>query len=164
MSSETVNQEETKPQVNEFEIRSISGELLYTTTQQELDDCFYNILSLMSWTKTFTIGNKVKLTFSTITDKTKHELLKSVQTWADENKASANMFDSYLNKVNLAHYLSYIEMNNSAINLREKSVNDRIEFLGENAEDALKFYGTYQFVFIEIVRKSLLNQINLKNS
>ena len=118
----------------------------------------------MSWTKTFSIGPKLKLTFNTISDDEKLELLGSMKKWAEANDASSNMFDQYLNKVNLAYYLSFIEMNGDGINLREKKLEDRIKFLGTMAEGALQLYGTYLFVFLEIIRKTLVSQVNIKNS
>jgi hypothetical protein len=148
----------------EFKIESRDGKLLYKTSQVELDDCFYSIIALMSWAKTFEVGTKLKLTFTTISDDQKMELLASMKKWAEVNDASSNMFDQQLNKTNLAYYLSYIDVDGSAINLREKSVAERIEFLGTMAEGALTLYGTYIFVFLEIIRKALLGQVSLKNS
>ena len=163
MSEQEVNQPETDPKID-FNIKSQDGRLLYTSNQTELDDCFYSVIALMSWTKTFSVGNKLKLTFNTITDDQKMELLNTVKTWAKKEDASSTMFDQYLNKVNMAYYLSYIEIAGSGINLREKSIEDRRDYFGSMAEDALKLYGTYLYVFLEIIRMALLNQVNLKNS
>lgn len=153
---------EAEEELKKMQISSISGELLYTTNRQELDDCFYSILALMSWNKTFSIG-KVSLTFSTISNEDKMSLLRKAQEWGKEEKASEQMFDEYMNKLNLAYYLSYIEINGNGINLKEKDLKDRLALLSMNAEDALKFYGTYVYVFQEIIRLSLLSQISLKN-
>lgn len=166
MSEQEVKQAE-KPEVDpeaEFKIESKDGQLLYKTSPEELDECFYSIIALMSWSKTFNIGKKLKLTFNTITDNQKMELLSSVKVWADKNEASSNMFDQQLNKTNVAYYLSYIDMDGNPINLREKKVEDRMALLGTLPEASLTIYGTYLFVFLEIIRKALLNQVNLKNS
>lgn len=166
MSEQEVNPTGT-PEVDptlEYKITSRDGQLLYQTTQQELDECFYNIIALSSWTKTFNIGTKLKLTFTTINDDQKMELLATMKKWASDSDSSSTMFDQHLNKLNIAYYLSYIDMDNSGINLREKDVDARMKFLGTMAEGALQLYGTYLFAFLEIIRKALLNQVSLKNS
>ena len=166
MSEQEVNPTGT-PEVDptlEYKITSKDGQVLYTSSQNELDECFYSVIALMSWTKTFTVGKKLKLTFTTITDNQKMELLSVMKKWAEQEDASNNMFDQHLNKLNLAHYLSYIEIDSNGINLREKEVDKRMEYLGSMPEAALQLYGTYQFVFLEIIRKALLNQVNVKNS
>lgn len=147
-----------------FKITSKDGKVLYTTSQEELDECFYSVIALSSWSKTFAVGSKLKLTFSTISDDQKMELLASMRVWADKNDASSNMFDQQLNKVNLAYYLSYIEINGSTINLREKKMDERIVYLGSMTEAALTLYGTYIFVFLEIIRLALIGELSLKNS
>lgn len=148
----------------EYKIESKDGQLLYQSSQPELDDCFYSIIALMSWTKTFNIGAKLKLTFTTISDDSKMELLASMKKWASDSDASSTMFDQHLNKLNMAYYLTYIDMDGNGINLREKSIDERMKFLGTMTEAALQLYGTYLFVFLEIIRKSLINQVSLKNS
>jgi hypothetical protein len=166
MAEQEVNQN-IDPEVDptlEYKITSKDGQLLYQSNQTELDDCFYSIIALMSWTKTFNIGAKLKLTFTTISDDSKMELLSAMKKWASDSDASSTMFDQHLNKLNMAYYLSYIDMDNNGINLREKSIEDRIKFLGSMTEAALQLYGTYLFVFLELIRKSLLNQVSLKNS
>jgi hypothetical protein len=166
MAEQEVNptsQPEVDPTL-EYKINSRDGQLLYQTSQEELDECFYSIIALMSWAKTFEIGSKLKLTFSTISDDQKMELLTAMKKWAEVNEASSNMFDQQLNKFNLAYYLTNIEVSGSSINLREKGVEERIQFLGSMTENALQLYGTYIYVFLEIVRKALLNQVNVKNS
>ena len=166
MSEQEVNQAE-KPEVDpeaEFKISSKDDTLLYKTSPEELDECFYNIIALMAWTKTFSVGKKLKLTFSTISDSTKMELLSVMKKWAEVNDASSNMFDQQLNKTNLAYYLSYIEIDGNNINLKEKKMEERQEFLGTMTEAALQLYGTYLYAFLEIIRKSLLSQVNIKNS
>ena len=166
MPEQEVNQtvtSEVDPNL-EFKINSADGRLLYTTSQTELDDCFYAIIALSSWTKTFTVGTKLKLTFNTISDDDKMKLLGTMKKWASENDASSNMFEQQLNKQNMAYYLSYIEIVGDAINLRDKDMEKRMQFLGTMTESALQLYGTYLFVFLEILRKALLNQVNVKNS
>lgn len=148
----------------EFKINSRDGQLLYTTNQAELDDCFYSVIALMSWSKTFEVGKKLKLSFSTISDDDKMKLLGSMKKWAEDNEASSNMFDQQMNKTNLAYYLSYIDINDSGINLREKDQKARMEFLGTQTEAALTLYGTYIYVFLELIRKALLSQVSVKNS
>ena len=148
----------------EFKINSRDEQLLYTTSQAELDDCFYSIIALMSWSKTFNVGKKLKLSFSTISDDQKMELLGTMKKWAEDNDASSNMFDQQLNKTNLAYYLSYVDIDGNGINLREKDLKARLEFLGTMTEGALQLYGTYLFVFLELIRKSLLSQVSVKNS
>ena len=160
LEAEVKPEVETKQNLN---ITSKDGQLLYTTTQEELDECFYSIIGLMSFTKTFNVGSKLKLTYTTITDDQKMKLLKSMKEWAGSNDASSTMFDQMLNKLNLANYLSYIEMNGDGINLREKDLDKRLEYLGSMAEGALQLYGTYEFVFLEIIRMALLSQVSLKN-
>ena len=162
MSEQEVNQHEVDPNLN-YVIKSQDGQALYTTDQKELDDCFYSVIALMSWTKTFEIGDKLKLTYTTITDDDKMKLLDHMKTWAKEKDASSTMFDQYFNKLNLAYYLSYIDIG-GGINVREKSVEDRKTFFGTMPEATLQLYGTYLFVFLEIIRKALINQVNVKNS
>jgi len=147
----------------EFKILSTDNKLLYKTSQTELDECFYSVIALMSWAKTFEVGKKLKLTFTTISDDQKMELLGSMKKWAETNNASSNMFDQQLNKTNLAYYLSYIEIDSNPINLREKTIEDRMKFLGTLPEGALTLYGTYIFTFLEIIRKALISQISVKN-
>ena len=166
MAEQEVNQtveHEVDPNLD-YKITSKDGQVLYQTEQKELDDCFYSIIALMSWTKTFQVGSKLKLTFSTISDDAKMELLNIVKKWASDNDASSNMFEQHLNKVNMAYYLSYIEMDGNNLNIREKTTEERIKFFGTMPEAALQLYGTYLFVFLEVIRKSLLNQVNVKNS
>jgi hypothetical protein len=166
MSDQDVNQDgsmKVDPEL-QFKILSKDDQLLYKTSQEELDDSFYSIIALMSWTKTFNVGSKLKLTFTTISDDQKMVLLSSMKKWASDNDASSTMFDQHLNKLNLANYLSYIEINNDPINLREKTVEDRMEFLGTQAEASLQLYGTYLYVFLEIIRKALVSQVSIKNS
>ena len=166
MSEQEVNQTdkvEVDPEA-EFKIHSKDDTLLYKTSQEELDECFYSIIALMSWTKTFEVGKKLKLTFTTISDDSKMELLASMKKWSDTSEASPNMFDQQLNKLNLAYYLAYIEIDANGINLKEKPIEDRLKFLGTMTEGALTLYGTYIFVFLEVIRKALLGQISLKNS
>lgn len=164
-----------EPEVNEtgkpkedpnlrFKVFAKDGTLLYQTNQDELDDCFYSIISIMSWTKTFPVGNKLKLTFNTITEDAKMELLRSIKLWSEENSSSNTMFEQQLNRYNLANYLTYIEMGKETINLREKKLEDRINFFGTQAESALQLYGTYHYVFLEVIRLALLDQVSLKNS
>ena len=87
-----------------------------------------------------------------------------LKKWAEDNDASSNMFDQQLNKTNLAYYLSYVDIDGNGINLREKDLKARLEFLGTMTEGALQLYGTYLFVFLELIRKSLLSQVSVKNS
>ena len=111
MAEETVDQtskEELKGAADpnfRFKIISKDETLLYQTNQQELDDCFYAIISIMSWTKTFSVGKKLKLTFNTISEDQKMALLTSVREWSEKNNASNNMFDQYSANDNLFQYL-----------------------------------------------------------
>ena len=163
MSEPEVKQTEVDP-MEEFKVYSADGKLLYVSSQEELDDCFYSIISLMSYTKTFNVGSKLKLTFSTISEAKKMDLLTKMREWTKTSDSSSQMFDQQLNKMNLAYYMSYIDMDSNGINLKEKDDKARLEYFDLMAEPAMNLYGTYQYVFMELVRKALINQVSLKNS
>jgi hypothetical protein len=118
----------------------------------------------MSWTKTFTVGQKLKLTYSTISEDQKMKLLASIKEWSEATNGSNTMFEGQLNRLNLAYYLTYIEMMKDTINIREKKLEDRMSFFGTQSEHALQLYGTYHYVFLEVIRLALLDQVSLKNS
>ena len=160
---EEVNQKVESP-IGDFDIVLAEGRKVYTSTQEEFDECFYAVLALLAWNKTFTPKPDLSLTFSTITDEEYLSLLKEVRKWAEDNNASGQMFETYMTKVNLAYYLTVIKVQGSVINLREQPVEKRIEYLGKMPEQALNFYGMHNFIFNEIVRRSLIDSMTLKNS
>ena len=166
MSDQEVNQTpeakiEEKP---DYSISTRDGVVLYNTNAAELDECFYSVIALMSWSKTFNVGSKLKVTLTTISEDDKMTILSSVKKWAESEKASSQMFDEQMNKYNICYYVSYIEIDGNGINLREKDVEARMKFLGTMTETALSLYGTYVYAFLEILRKSMLSQVSLKNS
>lgn len=147
-----------------YEIMLNDERVVYKSSLEEFDDCFYAVISLMSWSKTFTPKQDLSLTFSTITNEEHLELLKNVRTWSELNNVSGQMFESYMTKINLAYYLTVIKVQDSTINLREKPVEDRVMYLSKMPEVSLNFYGMYNFIFNEIVRKALVEPLALKNS
>ena len=137
---------------------------MYISNEDEFDECFYNILSLGVWTKTFEIGKRLKLTFTTIDADAKMQLLKEVREWGDAEKATSQMFDQFITRTNLSRYLSTIELNGTMINLRQGDIAKKLELLGGMAEQAITLYGNWLYVFQEIIRRSLTSQVAIKNS
>ena len=165
MADESVNDTQAVVKHDpQFDVFSIDGNLMYTSTQEEFDDCFYSIIALGVWTKTFEVGKRLKLTFTTISEMKKMELLKHVKGWTDSDKATTQMFDQYLTKTNLCHYLTAIEIDKSIVNLREGKDEDRMSLISDMAEQALALYGSWLYAFQEIIRRSLTSQVALKNS
>jgi hypothetical protein len=162
MAEDTVKDEVVKP--TQFDFYSIDGTLMYTSNQEEFDDVFFSIIALGVWTKTFEVGTRLKLTFTTISESKKMDLLSKVKTWSDGLKATSQMFDQYLTKVNLCNYLSTIEIDKSIVNLREAKDDERFDTVSQQAEQALSLYGSWLYVFQEIIRRSLTAQVALKNS
>jgi len=146
-----------------FRVRNSDNTCLYKTNQKELDECFFSIIALSKWTKTFIVDDSLKLTYSSISNKLKVELLSRVQSWSEVAKPAPNLFQEELTRYNLAYYLSFIEVGGETINLRDKDVEDRLKFLQMYDENALLLYGNYQFVFSEIIRRALLSKATLKN-
>jgi len=146
-----------------YQIRLSDNSLVYTSSVEEFDDCFYSILALFSWSKTFVVNDKLSLTFSTITDTEREVMLKSLRDWSIANDASSQMFEQRMTKLNLVNYLSVIQLKDSIINLREKDVDKREEYLSMMVDQTLSFYGTYNFIFNEIVRRTLLESLSIKN-
>lgn len=147
-----------------YQIKLDNDKVVYTSNPQEFDDCFYATIALSSWSKTFTPKNDLSLTFSTITNEENLELLKKLQEWSKLENASGGMFESFMTKINLAYFLTVLSVQGSTINLREKPVEDRMAYFGKQPEAVLNFYGMYNFIFNEIVRKSLVEPLALKNS
>jgi len=162
MPEETV-EEQVQPSNEQFEIRLSGEKLVYKSSQQEFDDCFYAVLALFSWSKTFTVNDKLSLTFSTITDNEREEMLKELRDWSAKTDASGTMFEQHMTKMNLAYYLTVIELPSATINLREQPVEKRMEYLSKMVDQTLNFYGTYNFIFNEIVRRTLLDPLAVKN-
>lgn len=176
MSTETVEKDKTPEEIaaekkaaeeeaarEKMRVYSKDGKRLYETNQQELDDVFFNVVALGAWTKTFVVGPYLKLTYSTITNDQKMELLESIKAWSEKAEASPNMFDEKLNVFNLSYYLAHIELKDDLINLNERKPEDRRKFFGSLADPSLTLYGTYLFVFLEIIRLALLDKVALKN-
>jgi len=152
------------PSTEQFQIQLTDGRKVYQSDEEEFGQCFYAVLALLAWNKTFNVKSDLSLTFTTITDEERQALLKNVREWADSNNASGQMFEAYMTKLNLAYYLTVIQVQGSVINLREKPVEDRIMYLSKMPEQALNFYGMYNFIFNEIVRRALIEPLTLKNS
>lgn len=162
MPEETV-QEPVQPSNTQFDIRLNDDKLVYQSNQAEFDDCFYSVLALFSWSKTFVVNDKLSLSFSTITDEEREKMLAELRDWSAKTDASGTMFEQHMTKLNLAYYLSVIQVGESTINLKEQPVEKRMEYLGKMVDQTLNFYGTYCFIFNEIVRRTLLDPLAIKN-
>lgn len=160
MSDEVVQE---APVPEGIPVKLPNGTPVYYITQEEKDEAFYGVIALMSWSKTFTIPEKkMSLTFTTISDEEKHALLARVKDWA-KNDPTTNQFENYMTKIQLAYYLSAIEMNGNLINLRDQDIEKRIEYFGRMVEQSLIFYNMYYVIFMEIVRNCLMDPLVLKN-
>ena len=153
-----------EPELTSFDITLSDGRKVYLSSEEEFNDCFYAVLALLSWSKTFAPKPDLSLTFSTITDEDRQTLLGNVRAWAEKNNASSQMFEAYMTKVNLAYYLTVIKIQGSLVNLREQPIEKRLEYLSTMPEQAINFYGMYNFIFNEIVRRALIEPLTLKNS
>ena len=140
------------------------GRKLYESTQEEFDDCFYQVLALGSFVKTFTIGSKLELTFMTISQNERMQLYDELQKWGESTKLSKAMFEIETKKRELSHYLTSLSIDGNLINLREGKPEDRLSMLSGMADQAIDYYSLYLWVFLELVRRSLMAKNALKNS
>jgi hypothetical protein len=175
MSEETKKtpEELEKEKMEEFlKIYGVMGEVVYTTTTEELTKVLTDILTMGSFTKTFSIFNsRLEMTFESITEKERMNSYDLVRKFIDSNKSekdgatqlSQAQIEAYRAKVNVALQLLRIKVSTSPINLREKPLEERIMFFSETPEDVMRTYSKYLMIFANITAKAFSSEDILKN-
>ena len=157
---------EEQEDLSRFQIRDINGEVIYTTTPEELEDVLVNILSAGSHVKTFSLyGGRLELTYTSISEKERMATYEAMRKYADANegKISKVDMDSYSAKVNVAYQLIRIKTNGNTSNISQGPIEDRIELLRETPEDVVRVYSKYLMIFSNITAMAFNNEEILKN-
>lgn len=161
-------QEEAKIKREEFlKIRDLRGEILYTTTSEELEEALVQILSAGSYTKTFEVyGGKVKLTYTSISEKERVASYALMREYQDAHKDSISEIEmqSYSSKVNIAFQLVRVQVNNNITSLTQGTIKERIQLLEETPEEQIRLYNKYLAIFANITGKAFNSEEILKNS
>lgn len=161
-------QEEARIKREEFfKIRDLRGEVLYTVTPEELEDALVQILSAGCYVKTFDVlGGKVKLTYTSISEKERLASYKMMREFQTDNKDNLSEIEmqAYTSKVNIACQLVRVQINNNTTNLSQGQVIDRIKLLDETPEEQLRLYNKYLAIFANITSKAFNSEDVLKNS
>ena len=149
-----------------FEIKDINGEVIYTSTKEELEEVLVSILSAGSYVKTFSLyGGKMELTFTSISEKQRMETYDTIKKYIDAHggKLSQADVDSYSSKVNIVRQLLRIKTNNNTTNLAEGDIEERIALLSETPEDIIRVYSKYLMIFANITHMAFTNEEIVKN-
>lgn len=164
------NQVETcvEDKTTEFlKIRDYSGEVVYTSSLEELEKALTDILSTGSFTKTFNLWDgKIQLTYQSISEKERMQGYKLIREYTDKNKDNLSKIehDAYQAKVNLALQLTRITVNKIPTNISQGQLEERILLLMDTAEDQIRLYGKYLSIFANITARAFSSEEVLKNS
>jgi len=139
---------------------------IYKTSMEELTKVLTDVLSLGSFTKTFSLyGGKLELTYQTLSEGERMSGFEVVRKYADKNKDSYSQaqLDAYRAKVNIALQLIRIKTNGSTVNLSEGVLDDRLTLLAETPEDLVRVYSKYLMVFANITSRAFNSEGIVKN-
>lgn len=148
-----------------FKIKDIQGNLLYTTTEEELTNVLVSILTTGVFVKTFTLyGGKVELVYTSIAEKDRMSGYELMRQYTDNNKdISEIQMQAYSSKVNIALQLVRIKTNNNTTNLTQGPLEERIALLTELGEDVVRLTSKYLMIFANITSKAFNSENILKN-
>lgn len=166
MSEETVIQSK-EDRLKEFlSIKDYEGKVVYTTTQEELEDVLVNILATGSYTKTFDLfKGKISLTYQSISEEDRMSGYKFMNEFTEKNdKVSRIEYDSYMSKINIALQLVRVNINKVTTNISQGSLEDRILLLTKTPEEQIRLYSKYLSIFANITSKAFMSEDILKNS
>jgi len=157
-----------KPETDESLIirDMLDDKKIYETSMEELTKVLTDVLSLGSFTKTFSLyGGKLELTYQTLSEGERMSGFENVRVYADKKKDnySQAQLDAYRAKVNIALQLIRIKTNGSLINLAEGDLNDRIALLSETPEDVVRIYSKYLMVFANLTSRAFNSEEVIKN-
>jgi hypothetical protein len=171
MSPDTVSQEIVKNKVLELEeflsIKDYEGKVVYTTTQEELEDVLVNILATGSYTKTFDLfKGKISLTYQSISEEDRMSGYKFMNKFTEDNKDKVSRieYDSYMSKINIALQLVRVNINKVTTNISQGSLDDRMLLLAKTPEEQIRLYSKYLSIFANITSKAFMSEDILKNS
>jgi len=166
VSEETVIQSK-EDRLKEFlSIKDYEGKVVYTTTQEELEDVLVNILATGSYTKTFDLfKGKISLTYQSISEEDRMSGYKFMNEFTEKNdKVSRIEYDSYMSKINIALQLVRVNINKVTTNISQGSLEDRILLLTKTPEEQIRLYSKYLSIFANITSKAFMSEDILKNS
>ena len=158
--------------VNDFMvIRDVMDQPIYTTNEEELTKVLIDILSLGTFTKTFSVfKGRLDMTFESISEKERMSGIDLVRKFVDGTKdkegdaqISQIQVEAYRAKVNIALQLVRIKSNGAVTNLREGSLEERVMLLSETPEDVLRTYSKYLMIFANLTAKAFNSEDILKN-
>ena len=156
------------PETPEFLIirDMLNDKKVYETSMEELTKVLTDVLSLGSFTKTFSLYNgKLELTYRTLSEGERVSSFEYVRKYVDKHKDnySQGQLDAFRAKVNISLQLVRIKTNGSVANIAEGSLDDRMALLSETPEDVVRVYSKYLMIFANLTSRAFNSEEAIKN-
>ena len=167
MSTEQELKTEKELQLEEFlKIKDYNGDVVYTTTKEELEDVLMSVLATGSFTKTFDLfNNKISLTYESISQEDRMKGYKFMSKYTEEHKDISKIeYDSYMANISIALQLIRVSINKNVTNISQGELSDRLLLLSKTPEDQIRLYSKYLSIFANITAKAFASEDVLKNS
>ena len=165
MSDVVVEKKELTEMERFLQVRNFEDKVIYTCTEEELDEVLISILSAGSYTKTCPLlKGKVELSYQSISDSDRASGYEWVRKYTDEHKDTLSriQLENYTAKVNIALQCIRIKANGATTNLSQGDIDERIVLLSNQPEELVQLCQKWLGVFANITSKAFASEDILK--